>query len=83
MQRNAKTLRITARISSLSPASATELHRLLEKNRGDTGVDVELYHPSEFRLNIQSSDFVKVKSSLELIRQIEDICGQGSVHVVN
>ncbi|MBN2317815.1 MAG: DNA polymerase III subunit alpha [Acidobacteria bacterium] len=83
MQRNAKTLRITARISSLSPASATELHRLLEKNRGDTGVDVELYHPSEFRLNIQSSDFVKVKSSPELIRQIEDICGLGSVQVVN
>jgi DNA polymerase-3 subunit alpha len=83
MQRNARTLRISTCISSLSPSSATELHRLLEKNRGETGVDVELYHPSDFRINIQSSDFVKVKSSPELIRQIEKICGRGSVQVVN
>jgi hypothetical protein len=66
-----------------SPDSADRLHRLLESNRGDTGVDVELYNPSDFRVNIQSSDFVKVKSSTELIRQIEGICGPGSVHVIN
>ncbi len=82
-ERSAKTLRISACISSLSPDSADQLHRLLVSNRGDTGVDVELYHPSDFRVNIQSSDFVKVKSSTELIRQIEGICGPGSVHVVN
>ena len=81
--RNAKTLRIRAEISNLSPASATLLHRLLESNRGETGVEVELYLPSDFRVNIQSSDFVKVKSSPELIQQIESICGPGSVHVVN
>jgi DNA polymerase-3 subunit alpha len=83
MQRNAKVLRISACLSSLSPSSATELHRLLEKNPGETGVDVELYNPSEFRVHIQSSDFVKVKSSPELIHQIESICGKGSVQVVN
>jgi DNA polymerase-3 subunit alpha len=81
--RNAKTLRIRAEISNLSPASATLLHRLLERNRGETGVEVELYLPSDFRVNIQSSDFVKVKSSPELIQQIERICGPGSVSVVN
>jgi DNA polymerase III subunit alpha len=81
-ERNAKTLRIRACLSNLSPGSATTLHRLLESHRGDTGVDVELYHPSDFRVNIQSSDFVKVKSSPELIEQIESICGPGSVHVV-
>jgi DNA polymerase-3 subunit alpha len=81
--RNAKMLRIRAEISNLSPASATLLHRLLESNRGETGVEVELYLPSDFRVNIQSSDFVKVKSSPELIQQIESICGPGSVHVVN
>jgi DNA polymerase III subunit alpha len=80
-ERNAKTLRIRARLSNLSPGSATMLHRLLENNRGDTGVDLELYHPSDFRVSIQSSDFVKVKSSPELIEQIESICGAGSVHV--
>jgi DNA polymerase-3 subunit alpha len=83
MQRNAKTLRIKACISALSPSSATELHRLLEKNRGGTGVNVELYQPSEFRVNIQSSDFVKVKSSPELVQEIESICGPGSVEIVN
>jgi len=82
-ERSAKTLLISACISTLSPDSADRLHRLLESNRGDTGVDVELYNPSDFRVNIQSSDFVKVKSSTELIRQIEGICGPGSVHVIN
>lgn len=83
MQRNARTLRISACISGLTPSSATELHRLFEKHRGETGVDLELYYPSEFRITIQSSDFVKVKSSPELIYQIESICGQGAVQVVN
>ena len=82
-ERSAKTLRIRACISSLSPESALALHRLLESNRGETGVEVELYDPSVFRVNIQSSDFVKVKSSPELIQQIESICGAGSVQVVN
>jgi DNA polymerase-3 subunit alpha len=81
-ERSAKTLRIRACISDLSPASATLLHRLLEDNRGETGVEVELYHPRDFRVNIQSADFVKVKSSPELIQQIEHICGPGSVDVV-
>ena len=82
-ERNAKTLRIKAKLSGLSERSATLLHGLLEKNPGSTGVEVELYHPSKFRVNIRSSDFVKVKSSPELIQQIESICGPGSVHVVD
>jgi DNA polymerase-3 subunit alpha len=82
-ERNAKTLCIRACLNDLAPGSATTLHRLLEKNRGDTGIDLELYNPSDFRVNIQSSDFVRVKSSPELIEQIEAICGPGSVHVVN
>ncbi len=82
VERNAKTLCIRAQISALSPGSATELQRLLESNRGETGIDVELYRPSDFRVNIQSSDFVKVRSSPKLIRQIESICGPGSVHVL-
>ncbi len=82
-ERRAKTLRIRADISSLLPDSAAALHRLLENNRGDTGVDLELYSPSEFRVNIHSSDFVKVKSSPELKQEIEGICGAGSVLVVN
>jgi DNA polymerase-3 subunit alpha len=82
-ERNARTLRISASLSHLSPGSATMLHRLLESNRGDTGVDVELYNPADFRVNIQSSDFVKVKSSPELIEKIESICGPGSVRVMN
>ena len=82
-ERSAKTLRIRACLSSLSPESALSLHRLLENNRGETGVDLELYDPSVFRVNIQSSGFVKVKSSTDLIRQIESICGAGCVQVVN
>jgi DNA polymerase-3 subunit alpha len=82
-QRYAKTLLIKARLSDLNPKSATELHRLLESNRGDTGVEVELYDPKDFRVNIESADFIKVKSSPELIQQIETICGSGSVHVLN
>ena len=82
MERSAKTLWITTDIRYLDPDAAESLHRLFESNRGETGIEVELYHPGNFRVNIQSSDFVKVKSSPELIQQIEDICGPGSVLAV-
>jgi DNA polymerase III subunit alpha len=81
-ERNAKTICIRACLTDLSPGSADVLHTLLDRHRGETGVDLELYSPSDFRVNIQSSDFVKVKSSPELIEQIEGICGPGSVCVV-
>ncbi len=82
-ERNAKILRIRACVSDLNPSSAPLLYRLLENNPGETGVEIELYRPRDFRVNIQSADFVKVKSSPELIRKIESICGPGSVMVVN
>jgi DNA polymerase-3 subunit alpha len=81
--RNARKLQIRAAVAGLGPGSAAELYRLLESNRGETGVDLELYHPRDFRVTIYSSDFIKVKSSPELIRQVESICGHGSVSVVN
>jgi DNA polymerase-3 subunit alpha len=81
-ERKARRLRIRAEVSRLLPDSALELYRLLEHNRGETGVELELYHPHDFRVTIQSSDFVKVRSSLELVQQIERICGAGSVTVV-
>jgi DNA polymerase-3 subunit alpha len=82
-ERRAKTLSIRASVSDLSPASASKLHSLLEKNKGDTGVELQLYHPRDFRVTIHSSDFVKVRSSPELIREIEAICGSGSVSVTS
>jgi DNA polymerase III subunit alpha len=82
-ERNARQLCIRASVPSLRPDAGNDLYRLLEQNRGETGVEVELYHPDEFRVTIHSSDFVKVKSSPELIRQIEDICGPGSVQVLS
>jgi DNA polymerase-3 subunit alpha len=81
-ERNARGLFIHAAVERLSPDTAMELYRLLEKNRGETGVNLELYHPRDFRVTIQSADFVKVKSSPDLIRQIERICGAGSVELI-
>ena len=81
-ERNARRLRIRAAVAHLRPESARELYRLLERNRGETGVELELYHPHDFRVTIQSSDFVRVRSSPELVRQIESICGQGSVQLI-
>jgi DNA polymerase-3 subunit alpha len=82
-ERNARTLLIRASVPRLHADAAVELNRLFESNRGETGIEVELYHPGEFRVTIQSSDFVKVRSSPELIREIEAICGMGSVRVLN
>jgi DNA polymerase-3 subunit alpha len=82
-ERNAKTLCIRAKVPDLAPEAATELQQLLERNRGETGVELELYHPRRFRVTIRASDFVKVKSSSELIRRIESICGPGSVVLMN
>ncbi len=80
-ERNARTLHVRIPVSKISPDTALALYRLLERNRGETGVNVELYQPLDFRVTIQSSDFVKVKSSPELIRQIEEICGAGTVQI--
>jgi DNA polymerase-3 subunit alpha len=82
-QRHARTLCIHASLPTLAPDAASQLHRLFQKNRGECGVEVQLYYPDDFRVTIQSSDFVKVKSSPELIREIEGICGSGSVVVVS
>lgn len=82
-ERSAKILRVQASISNLAPDAALQLYRLLESNRGETGVEVELYHPHDFRVTIQSAEFVKVRSTPELVRQIENICGPGSVSLVN
>ena len=82
MERHAGTLRISAQIESLSSDTADSLNRLFESSRGETGIEIELYHPEKFRINIRSSDFVKVKSSTELIAQIENLCGPGSVQVI-
>jgi hypothetical protein len=81
-ERSARGLNIRAAVEKLSPDAALELYRLLEGNRGETGVNVELYHPRDFRVTIHSADFIKVKSSPDLIRQIERICGPGSVDLV-
>jgi len=82
MERRAAALRISTRIDALSEDTANSLNRLFEKSRGETGIEIELYHPENFRVNIRSSDFVKVKSSPELIAQIENLCGRGSVQVI-
>ncbi len=81
-ERFARTLCIRAAVPDISPAAAVQLHQLFQKNRGETGIEVELYNPRDFRVTIQSAEFVKVKSSPELIRAIEGICGPGSVVVV-
>ncbi len=82
-ERNARTLCVRVPVSGLNPDAGSELYRLLEQNRGETGVVIELYRPGDFRVTIESSDFVRVKSSPELIRRIEEICGAGSVEVLN
>jgi len=80
-ERNARTLCIRMPIAGLRPDTARELQLLLEQNRGETGVEVELYQPDDFRVTIQSSEFVRVRSSPELIGRVEEICGPGSVHI--
>ncbi|MCL2878461.1 MAG: DNA polymerase III subunit alpha, partial [Acidobacteria bacterium] len=82
LERHAGMLRISARTDALSADTADSLNRLFETSRGNTGIEIELVHPENFRVKIQSSDYVKVKSSPELVAQIENLCGRGSVHFV-
>jgi hypothetical protein len=82
-ERNARLLCIRVPIGNLGPNVASNLYRLLEENRGETGVELELYQPDDFRVTIKSADFVRVKSGPELIRRIEGICGSGCVYVMN
>jgi len=83
LERQAKVLCIRAAVDRLPAGAADALYSLLDGNRGDTGVEIELYRPADYVVRIQSSDFVRVKSSPELIRQIEEICGGGTVRVVS
>jgi DNA polymerase-3 subunit alpha len=83
IERNARRLCIRTPVPRLRPDAAAELYRLFEQNPGETGIELELYHPNEFRVTIHSSDFVKVKTSQDLIRRIEDICGPGSVQILS
>jgi DNA polymerase-3 subunit alpha len=83
LERQAKVLRIRAAVDLLPAGAADALYSLLDGNRGDTGVEIELYRPADYVVRIQSSDFVRVKSSPELIRQIEEICGGGTVRVLS
>ena len=80
--RNARMLRVCVPVARLRQDSAQNLYRLLMENYGETGVEVELYDPEEFRVTIQSAEFVRVRADPELIRRIEDICGAGSVQVM-
>ena len=82
-ERSASQLVIKIPVSEMKPESALRLHRILDASRGETGVDLELYHPHDFRVSIDCSQFLKVQSSQELIGQIEEICGLGSVRVVH
>jgi len=82
MKRRARTLRISMDIGAISGDTADSLSRLFENIRGETGIEIELYHPENIRVNIMSSSFVKVKSSPELIEQIENLCGRGSVQLI-
>lgn len=82
-ERNARSLCIRVAAPDFAPEDAQELYRLLESNRGETGVGVELCYPRDFRVTIQSQDFVKVRSTPDLFRRIEAICGPGSVVIVN
>lgn len=83
IERNARRLCIRTPVPHLRPGAAAELYHLFEQNQGEAGIELELYHPNEFRVTIQCSDFVKVKPSQDLIRQIEDICGAGSVQILS
>jgi DNA polymerase-3 subunit alpha len=82
-ERNARLLCIRVPVANLGPGAAGDLYRLFEQNRGETGVELELYQPDDFRVTIQSADFVRVRSCPELIRRIEDICGSGCVQVMS
>lgn len=66
-------IRIRAMVCKLSPESAVELCRALERNRGKMGA--ELYHVHDFRATIQCFEVARARSSPEPLREIERICG--------
>ena len=78
-ERHASMLHISVRIDAISADTADALNKLFESSPGETGIEIELYHPENFKVIIQSSDYIKVKSSPELIAQIENLCGRGTV----
>jgi DNA polymerase-3 subunit alpha len=78
----AKRLVIRLPLAGMEEDLAQRLLDLFQHNAGGCSVVFELEHESGFLVTLKPDPYVRVKPQAQFIREIEELCGRGTVQVV-
>ena len=79
----ASEVQISVKLKGLAEGVPDQLRDLLERHRGEVPVSICLQRPSPqgFRAHVAPNRFLWVTPSSELVAELEELLGSGSVHL--
>ena len=79
----AREVQISVTLNGLAEGVPDQLRDLLERHRGEVPVSICLQQPSPegFRAHVAPNRFLWVTPSPELVAELEELLGNGSVHL--
>ena len=78
-ERMAKSVTVRVNLERVSQDTAENLQRVLEGHPGEASVIFELEQPRAYLVTLRPNQFVKVKPSAQLVQEVENLCGAGTV----
>ncbi|MEW5976743.1 MAG: DNA polymerase III subunit alpha [Acidobacteriota bacterium] len=78
-ERLARSVTIHVNLKELSDDTAQRLQTVLDGHPGETSVIFQLEQPKSYLVTLRPNHFLRVKTSSQFIRDVEMICGAGSV----
>jgi DNA polymerase-3 subunit alpha len=81
-ERLARTVVVHVNGESLNDEKVVSLQKLLDRNRGDSGVIFEIELPNRMIVRVQPNQFVRVKVTNELTTAIQDLLGECRVELM-
>ena len=70
---------IYVKLETMARDLPVKLRSIMEENPGDSHVTFQLEHPHSYLITLQSRDLGRVKADGRFVRQVETLCGAGSV----
>ena len=70
---------IYVKLEAMAPDLPVKLRSIMEKNPGGSRVTFQLEHPQSYLITLQPRHLGRVKADGRFIRQVETLCGAGSV----
>lgn len=70
---------IYVKLEAMAQDLPVKLRSVMEENPGDSRVTFQLEHPQSYLITLQSRDLGRVKADGRFVRQVEALCGAGSV----